>query len=370
MIAFAIMISWFLPNVSATIENLGTIQYRDFKTIEKSGEYNLTLVYGEVNSSAIKVDLIYDNVFDSTYLRFVSNEITPDYWFDNNRPQQYIFQDENTLELFSVYINYSSLDMPENPVIMLDEITKQLENKTIEYNNTLNQLDAMTNNFTGLDLDYDNLTQNYTALIVKLNNTEHDIKTLNHNLNQSLDNSKNLSVNLTKYRNYYTGINSYNNDFWYENSKYPTLAKLNNDYNELAGQYGTTTLVLVILIIFAVLITWFFSRREKGFMKMNDTELDTELGYSKDSKKIDKTIIGFLKKTGKKLVPSRMRADNGNTPTSQSDKIEKIIEQHKTTPTPTNNSSESTETKVDKKILIEEAVKNTIAELDRKGLLS
>jgi len=349
-----------------TVDDLGTINYLDRDSADRLGDINLELVNAEIDNSALTIGLTYDSIANSTHIVFTSNKITPEGWFDTSTPKSFIYQDTNSEQLYRIKVNLSALSIPENPYTTLDRITDELKNKTTAYNTTIVMLDDMTVNYTYLDGVYVNLSVNYSGLCILRDNLTRDIAVLQANANETIITIANMSGQLLGYTTFYEDMISYKDGFWHDGTYYSTISKLEGNNQQLMDDIGNTTLGAIVIIIFAMVLTWLIAKKDTIFKShmLSDDELERETGYSPESASIDKRFLNFVKNKAKVLMPNHKTISAKTDKTMQAEKTENAEKAKNDTKKGGVSSKNTTASNR------QEVIAVIVKELDKRGLLA
>jgi hypothetical protein len=279
--------------VATPITNLGEIDYYNTQnnfivndTIP--GNVNLTFVYSEMNESL----LIYEKVWygdNMTTYKFTTSKTYVDWWFTPGI-RYFVYQDIGTNELYSVGVNYTNIDIPENPY---EERHQQIvENYTLIMNN-YNLTNATLANIT---LQFNELNDHYIQIWQMLNITQMAY----------LDTSKNLTKIETEFDELEEKYNR-TETMWLSAVVNASDYKL--DYDDLSEDYnqlkkdkddmsGAMPWYIIIAIIGTFLFTYIYAHRKTIFgppFKQETTD-EITIGYGKIHSAIDKHILSWFKK--------------------------------------------------------------------------
>lgn len=144
-----------IPNVSATT-TIGTMNYLGSLAWGVSGNVSLSFNSSDTGTNDIAITYqFYSNATNSTFYSFQSNTIIYDYTFVNNT-KIYYYDDNNSLNTYAIYVDYSSIIPPANPLIaQINALVALLEQK----NQTIADLNAQIASLqTALANAQDNVT--------------------------------------------------------------------------------------------------------------------------------------------------------------------------------------------------------------------
>lgn len=266
---------------SDNVIDLGTLLYSN--TVEKvltvkinncTDEMILSYLFSDVNSSALSiVSRWYSPLQNQTSIILKTNKISPAWYFKNNT-RQFIYIDNNSRFLFRVYINYSSILLPENPLDSLTEeniyLTENLSRIWEDYNQTYQKL---------------NLTKH--LLISKwnlLNETQFDIEDLNEIITQKTKENNDLNDGILEQVN---ETNKYK--AWY-NTKSKDYSSLSSKARGMDDALGKWPIVYIFSVFIVGLFIFLFDRRKTLFRPkpMLVDEAHREHGYTSEAGILDK----------------------------------------------------------------------------------
>jgi len=285
-----------VTTTATSITNLGDIDYyntqNNFIVNETiPGNVALIFVYSEMKESSLTDEKIWYNDNVTTY-RFTTNKTYVEWWFTPGI-KYFVYQDIITNKLYSVGVNYTDIDIPENPYT---ERQRQLvENYTLIMNN-YNLTNATLTNIT---TQFNELNDTYGVIMQQLNIT--------------LTEKQNLSENLTDVRTAFTKLdNDYNDTYALWESAVDNVTHFQTEYEGKAFDYkelkkdhddlsGAAPWYVIIAIIGTFLATWIYIRRKNIFETTQESTDEITTGYGKVHSAIDKHILSRLKgdaKTG------------------------------------------------------------------------
>lgn len=301
--------------VATPITNLGIIEYDDNqdvilrREINSSQSINLTYVFSDIDKSALTIDDWWFKSTDNktTYI-FESEHIIVEWWFIPGI-KYFIYQDENTNKLYSVGINYTNIDVPENPYEQ--EYQQLVEN----YNLSVNSYNMTNATLTNVTAQFNELKTNHSQKMQLLNITLKKQQQLYENLTDlgiaftQLDDNYNQTYtlwesavdNVTTYQTNYEGL--------FEEHK-----QLKKNHDDLAGAMPW---YIIISIIGTALTVWILLRRKNIFGTPPPATDEITTGYGRIHAAIDKYIL------------SQFRDDSGSDTTDNLDEIRDLEEQEK-----------------------------------------
>lgn len=276
---------------ATSITTLGTIDYyntQDNFCINEDipGNANLTYIYSEMNESGLKLNKIwYDSFTNKTTYKFTTQKIFVEWWF-TPCIKEFVYIDENSNNLYRINVNYTDIEIPENPY---EERHQQLkENYTLilnNYNLTNTTLANITLQFNKLD-DLYNLTM--------------------QQFNMTLGEKQNLSENLTNRTTALKKINNdYNNTYALWESAVGNVTTLQTkyegkaeDYDELEKDHnnlsGSMPWYIIMAIIGTFLFTYIYIRRKNIFEQQPEATDEITTGYGKKHLGIDQYVLSLF----------------------------------------------------------------------------
>ncbi|HUT63334.1 MAG TPA: hypothetical protein VMZ04_05190, partial [Anaerolineae bacterium] len=254
------------------------------------GNVNLTFVYSEMDESSLIYEKIwyYDNC--TTY-KFTTFKTYVEWWFTPG-VRYFIFQNIDTGKLYSVCVNYTDIDIPENPY---EERHHQLiENYTL----ILNNYNLTNSTLANITLHFNELNNTYILIMHQLNMTKRDY------LNASKD-LTNMTIEFNDLEDEYdnrTALwhSALNSSISYETSYDDEVFdynQLEKDHNNLSGAMPW---YIIIAVIGTFLFTYIYIRRKTIFEESSETTDEITTSYGKIHSAIDKHILSRFKKEPKK----------------------------------------------------------------------
>lgn len=328
-------ISWCLPIVNAgTITNLGTVEYMNSLQvdIDSNEELNLTFVSSFMDENDIKVtNYGFNPILNKTRFLFTSEHVTAEWWM-KNESIEYIYQDIVTKQLYSLYVDYNSLEIPLSPleidlIDLLDEYDVELDNnselvdltrnlligivedlnsKNLSLSEKIDQLEQLTINFYNLSDDY-NFTSselsNMTSFFNKLNASYSKLKSDNaYNFSRIIE----IGANLSKYKNFYEGITiSHDDSIWFDGDRYTTNQGFQRQIKKLKDDTEIGSLILIMGIIITIVFCFLIARVFIKQRNLSPEQLADKYGYPSEAGEIDDFASGepLHKKTLKEKIP-------------------------------------------------------------------
>jgi len=293
-------------NAEDNVIDLVTIEYSNIHTgttvtFDSSEIVDLVYVSSDINKSALYIHSWWFSALDNqtTYI-FSTMPMVVDWWFINDT-KGFVYQDNNTKQLYRISVDYSAIDVPPDPsinwMIEYDILTNSSNKLEILLNTTLNEL-----NDTRKELqeawDFYNQSKeefdNNSALVITLGKELND-------LNTEYNKTKTLWINAT------TNLSLYQT--WY--------GTLGRDYDKLEEEHNALSGILPVYVFFAIIgtamVVVFIFKRKKifGHTEQSDIKTEIETGYGQDAKKWDKfSVSGIIGKVAKKLTPEQRRKED------------------------------------------------------------
>lgn len=263
------------------IVDLGHLKYSD--TIEKAltvkinnctDEIKLVYLFSEVNNSALSIESSwYSPINNQTTIIFKTNKIIPEWYFKNNT-RQFVYMDNNSKTLFRVYVDYSGIILPENPLDSLIDDNSELSENLTEIWENYNQT------YTKLNITTNKLIEKWDSL----NSTSKEIDKLKDEINELETNNKNLDIGLKEQIN---ETNKYKGWYNTKKSEYDDLKTQAIRMNDALGKWPWIFGTVVFLVAFFIFL---WDRRKKIFknkpVEMQDAHKN--FGYTKEAGILDK----------------------------------------------------------------------------------
>lgn len=317
---------------SANITTLGTINYKGFmqSSINSPTEVNLTLIYSTMTGASLTVDKIgFIPSLNQTKFVFTSNAVTPKWWWTNLSVEPYIFQDKNTLELYKIYIDYSSVKVPPIPSevelqdlqIIFNETFNRLKqakanltNLSAQYNLTMNELIQLRNHYNNTSDNYSDISNDYNTTLLEMIKLNINLTDATNKYLEMYDAFNRSSANASLYTDFYNSMLSTLNAFWFENdygnNKYRTISSYEKEIEEQKNVLGTFPFYLIFTILIVLTFTLLLARRIWGKKKRTHLETEALEGYTEESRKADKFIARLFKMILKPFARRNSTAKN------------------------------------------------------------
>lgn len=267
IIAIVICVCWSqtIGAIEITLPDKVTIDYNGHRVdITFNGNVELGYIFSFIDEEALTWEVYkeYNSTVDQVVYSFWSEEYFPGYW-EKLDQELFIFQDNNSKELFLLRINMSGVEIPEDPWKM------DFINISSEYNETYQELLVTIFNLTKTKEELDELMIEYTDIFQELNitalerenltflmsNKLSEINRLKNDLNTSEDNLLIASNDATTYRRFFDEMTSFKSSFDFRiagrSEQYITIYEYEHDLDKLNSQVGG----IPILIFFSVTIT-------------------------------------------------------------------------------------------------------------------
>ena len=266
LFATGILSSICIPLTTAdTIMELGIIDYKGSTDVFMEGQAIVQLNYisSDLSEEALNVEVVnfysFYNTTNLTQIKFTSKTIGIDWTFKNNE-KEFIYQDNDTKQLYRIKINYSNLVVPVNPW------SEAYENLSKTYDESYNKLLEL-NNFTADALkNYTEKLKQYCTLygdlIVSLADT-------NDKWNTSKLDLSNMSGKVSVWENNYNELEKKNK-------------KLQGDLNSTP----TTIIIYIFGTVLVMFIIFHFIQKSKPTQSAI-TEDAVHMGLDNDPKKFD-----------------------------------------------------------------------------------
>lgn len=298
-ILMAIAIIGFLGSfatlaVASPITDLGDVDYyntqNNFMVNDTIlGNVNLTFAYSEMAECSLIPEKIWYNNNVTTY-RFTTNKTYVEWWFTPGI-KYFVYQDMDTNKLYSVGVNYTDIDIPENPY---QERHQQLiENYTMlltNYNLTNTTLANITLHFNELNDTYGLIMQQFNITQKAYLNASEDLTNLTMEFNYLGDEYDNRSA---LWRSALNSSIKYETSY---NDKVTEYNQLEKNHNDLSGALPW---YVIISIFGTFLATYIYIRRKNIFDVPTETTDEITTGYGKIHSAIDKYILSSFRKEPK-----------------------------------------------------------------------
>jgi len=301
---------------TASLIDLGTVEYEDYLQVDITypNEVNLTYIHSTVSQSALDfIKLNYIPATHKTRYIFTSNPYQANYW-ENLSDELFIYQDNESKQLFAIYINMADTEIPENPWMV-----KYL-NVSEFYNKTLDELEEALDNLSQMQIDLDNLILDYN----NLKNETNDMEFQNDNLSSRLNNiskkyrDKYNELNLTKekllnettnsttYKNFFVKMTSdsrYGFDFKIagEDDYYTSIYGYEKQLDDKDQQIAAFPLILIFVVFVAITLSMMLGYWKWGKHKPGTEELQIETNVDPQTSKFNKftSLLSFRPKHAK-----------------------------------------------------------------------
>lgn len=332
-----IILGWCASANATNIVDLGTVQYSNTQEkvldieINSTQLVDLNYISSDVNKSALYVDNRWFSPLDNktTYI-FATKQIKVEWWFINDT-KSFIYQDNSTMQLYRVNINYSKITIPENPY------TKQHRELKENYTLILNNYNLTNETLANITLQFNELDELYNLTIRQFNMTLTENQNLSGNLtnmtiafneldikyNQTDALWKSAIDNVTYYQTKYDGkVTDYN--------------QLEKDHNNLAG---AVPWYIILSIMGTLLVIYIYTYWKKGGEMQPEATDEITTSYGKLHSAIDKHILSRFRgeqKTGneggieeieewKEVNPGKNPQKDAKKQTAQDDDILTIV---------------------------------------------
>jgi len=288
IIAIVIVGSWSQVASASPITSLGTLNYNSYLQVDITfpTEVSLIYVYSSVNNSAVTVqELAYIPDTQTTRYLFTSNLYFPQYW-EKLGTELFIYQDANSLTLYSINLDLSSIVVPEDPW-KISSI-----NATERFNMTHQELNITIANLTATKTRLDNLILSYTNASSNLNLTESErnnltsllqnesatMNSITHELNGTRQDLQSAMINLTVFQRFYDEMNSYTPSFDFiaggDERQYTTIYQYEQTITDKNGQIGRFPLILVFAILVTIIVCTMITYRRWGKKRSSPEALE------------------------------------------------------------------------------------------------
>lgn len=340
------------------------IEYKDFQYLLFNSTNPVELEYIDSNLPKNYIDVEYIDFYNEnneTKYRVESIEITPTPGF-NPDIHSFIYQDNNTGQLYILKIDYSSIDVPPSQLeLELISVSENLTRLNNEYNNlsddyqdlltsynltsenlmkayeeintTSGELDRLTADYNEISDDFMELDSKYSTLLTEYNSLN---KTYNETYNSLLKTGSRLSG----YERFVQDLSSLRDSkIFFQGRYYYPFAHYENRIGELEDENGMIPVYVIVSVILTFLIVFVVTRILYKREFETSMEIENEMDYNPDSKKYDVfSLTGSMDKikdAGKKLLsrnktktlkPTDLDVDN-NGGNNEFDSFRKEIDQ-------------------------------------------
>lgn len=304
----------FCSSVSA-IEDLGTMDYKDYaqKDIISPSEVNLTFIFSTLDETALTIDkILYIPSTNKTKYVFTSNVIETEWWM-NFSTISFFYQDENTLEIYEIKIDYNNIEIPANPweieLDILQNVSADLDNLTTTYNTLKTDYDTAIQNLIVNRSKLNTTTQEYTNLSIEIKNLTKQFTNMTNEYHYYYNRSIELGINATLYQNFYTDMNSDMGLFSFKDPTtgvkryYMPKASTDSKIENMQSQLDIGWLWIILAIMFTAVIVIMLVKLTSGKRGLTSADLASS-GYTKDMWDVDKLgkeKHGIKDKINKKL---------------------------------------------------------------------
>ena len=304
-----------------TITNLGTIEYMNSLQVDIISEEAIDLIFistlWDENDITI-TNYGFNSVTNKTRFLLTSEHVNPEWWM-KNEPVPYLYQCNSTGQIYRVFVNYTSIEIPLSPLEI--EIREILGKYDIELNNDSNISDitdtfidnitcdlisknhSLNSKISELELliyTYYELSDNHNLTCEQLNN----ITTCYHNLSETYDTLNNtynitytrlieVGAKASQYESFYARITtSKDNTIWFEGDVHTTNTGYQKQIDDLKFGQEIGSLVLILAIVITVIICILIFRNILNKRKPSDSKLEDSTGYLRESAEVDNAIDG------------------------------------------------------------------------------
>jgi hypothetical protein len=359
LISFMLLTTYFV-SVKA-VENpisVATVNYRDFEyiTIYSPFEVNLSFICSEsFDENAVTCEKIeYYPVTNETKYKFTSDIVSPDYYFEHGL-KKYMYQDENTGQIYVIYVDYTDIEVPDNPLenkynnlltnytevlneynnlyndyenlsVLLDIINNtiyQYTNDTdknitthikdiynnfnalyITYNNTYNNLTNLSITYNQLYEQYNEIKDDATLLLSNYANLLVDYNTLNESLNETNTLFIEKSGELGEYKTFFQTLLSPQNIVYFKGNQYQTFYSYQKQIDDLENRIGLTPIYVVFSVLMTACVVFLLYKRHVGNMSLSSFGKDIKYNYPKEAGLLDKFSM-MKNKRKKETLPKK-----------------------------------------------------------------
>jgi hypothetical protein len=342
---------------------MATIDYLDYEYIIFSSplEVNLSFIMSTTDQNTISmIKQQYYPMENETKYKMISNRFTSTYDF-NPIIHTYLYQDNNTGQLYTVSIDFTNIEVPESPLQLgYNKLQKQYENLSRNYTELrnlsiniistlegLNQTLTNFNNSTRVNMttklnilysEYNLLYSNISILEITLNTTRSDYEKIYENytiiseeyiilreqyqkINQTLNKTqRNLAENQSKIENLSRNISSFRG--FIENLDTPrdvipnpvtgdyskTFYSYKQELKKKNNELGMTPVWVGLSVFIVFLIMFFFFLTYINRLRPSPID-QAGMGYTPDAQEYDDFITRETNKTWaekiKNLIPGK-----------------------------------------------------------------
>ena len=324
LIAIAIIgvLSWCTTvNATNNIVDLGTIHYSNTHEkvltviIEHNQSVDLAYISSDVDRSALYIDNYWFSPLDNetTYI-FATKQIDVEWWFKNDT-KSFIYQDNNTKQLYRINIDYSDIKIPPDPVFeWMDKYNTSVESfDELQgvFKTTLNDLNRTRENLEIRWLIYNQSKDEFHNKTLLAEKLQQELEELDIKYNDTKNLWTKATANESFYKSYYWSLHEKHTD-------------LQQKHNDLSGIYPVYVFFAILGTGFAVAV---FLKRKKilGLEEKSDIEIDRDTGYSPKARRIDKftaRVMDKVKPKNKQNPSSSSESEhNPNNPRTEYEHI-------------------------------------------------
>ncbi len=296
LIAVAIIgiISWS-QTINATeiiLPGTGVIDYGTYrKDVTFSGNVNLDYVYSSIDEDAMTIELWepYNSTTNTVRYMFTSEAYYPEYW-EHLDQEPFIYQDNNSGDLYILYINMSEIEIPEDPW------KTGYINLSRNYNETWNELNITIHNLTTARENLELFISLYENASYELNITSEEkgiledllftkigkIAGLESDLNDTKITRDNAMANATVYRRFFNEMNSYKADFSFklggESDSYTTIYEYEITEERLENQIAGFPIILIFSIAVTMTLSFMIGYWKWSSKRSTSEEVEIKQG--------------------------------------------------------------------------------------------
>jgi len=296
-------------NATENIIDLGTIEYSNtgeqtlIVKINSTDCIELIYISSDINASSLYV-FSYFFILSENVTRYVfaTRQIEVDWQFVNDT-RSFIYQDNSNLQLYSVNVDYSAIQVPPDPFIAWMEehriLVKSFDELEILLNATLNELNTSRNELMERWNIFNQSQEIFDNNSIAMISMEKELKDLNIKYNNTEALWISATSNASTYESNWRTLGEENDD-------------LQKDYDNLSGIWPIwifcTVIITGIIMFFILKGKKIFNREEPTAQKI---EIDT--GYDQKATAIDKFTLG-IGKVVEKITPKQRRKEKDAAP--------------------------------------------------------
>lgn len=303
-------------NTINAMEYLGTIDYKDYiqTDIIADDEVNLTYLFSSLDESYLTVDkILYIPSINKTKYIFTSNVIEPEWWM-NFSEVSFFYQDENSLEIYEIKVDYTDVEIPFNPwEVELENLTGYFDNLTVDYSNLSNNIADLNTTYNTIKGEYketleellekrselSDMSVEYAEITVQIDNVTSQLENMTVQYNNTYNLLIEQGTNASLFKMFYEYMNSgYRTGFSFTDPEtrieqhFIPRAETNNIITDMQNEINMGPYLMFLAIIITGIICFIVKMMFKKEIK-TPLQIEQESGYKPESNTFDNFVSRF-----------------------------------------------------------------------------